>query len=121
MDSFIMDKLKAMNRPEKETSEAEGTFLENILKLERILKEMGGLTAETKMTLDSSAAVPMSVNIFLSQKKALAEKTNGLYGQMIEADKNGIKKSKKTYLKGVLLGVLAGMTAWLVIAVLVVK
>jgi hypothetical protein len=40
---------------------------------------------------------------------------------MIGADKAGIRKSRKTYFKGVLLGVLAGMAAWLMIAVLVVK
>jgi gas vesicle protein len=40
---------------------------------------------------------------------------------MIGADKAGVKKSRKTLFKGVLIGVLAGMAAWLVIAVLVAK
>jgi hypothetical protein len=117
MDSSMMDKFKAMNRPERETSEAEGIPLEITLKLEEILKEMGGLTVETKRTLDSSAAVLMSVDIILDQIKTLTEKVNELYVQMKGADKDGIKTSRKTFIKGILIGVLVGMAAWLVIAI----
>lgn len=116
MDSSRMDTFKALNRPKKEASEAEGALLEITLKLEEILKEMGGLTVETKRTLDSSASVLQATNISLGQIKALAEKTNGLYVQMIGADKAGVRKSRWTFIKGVLIGIVAGMAAWLVIA-----
>jgi gas vesicle protein len=35
---------------------------------------------------------------------------------MIGADKAGVRKSRWTFIKGVLIGIVAGMAAWLVIA-----
>jgi len=37
---------------------------------------------------------------------------------MSGVDKDGIKKSRKTFIKGILIGVLVGMAAWLVIAII---
>ncbi len=118
MDSSIVEKLKALNQAEKQESGTAGTLLDITIKLENDAKEMRSLMTEARKTVDSSVTVLMTINLLLGQIKSLAESVNRLYVQMIGADKAGLKKSRKTFFKGVLVGMLAGMAAWLVIAVI---
>lgn len=96
----------------------EGVLQEITQQMECGMKEMKDLTLETRKTLESSVTVLQGINLLLAQMKTLTENANRLYVQMIGADKAGVRKSRWTFIKGVLIGILVGMAAWLVIAVI---
>jgi hypothetical protein len=60
----------------------------------------------------------VGINLLLGQIKTLTENANKLYVQTIGADKAGVRSSRWTFIKGVLIGILVGMAAWLVISVI---
>ena len=115
MRPSVKKRLTTLNKAEEPLPGIKQELIAIMLEVQTGAERIQHMTGVAKETVSAGAEILVQIKNLTSSLKEVTESAKELYTMMKGTDKQELKDKRKVFVKGLTIGILAGMAGWLII------